>query len=344
MNAVNLFMLTRNKDMNICSEYENVISQRKKKQKVKEHEYKSLCALVDLLLENGIPLSSLEGFHFSYRISQISKEFDLLKVKKDERVVNIELKSCMISENEIEKQLIRNKYYLRLITDEISLFTYVADVNRLYTLHEDKIIMSEIGDVIKVLEAFEGYEESLDTLFNAKDYLISPLNNSIKFLGRNYFLTDAQEKIKRDVLLDIKNERDIVFWGITGSAGTGKTLLLYDLARDLAEIGSVCIIHCGVLCEGHTFLDSNINNLDIIQAKVLNNNRLDSFLESCDFILIDETQRIYESSYHKIINIIKENDLTGIFSYDSFQTLAKSEEENNIVQKLNSLEGFREKN
>ena len=32
-------------------------------------------------------------------------------------------------------------------------------------------------------------------------------------------------------------------WGITGGAGTGKTLLLYDIAKQLSNDKKVCIIH-----------------------------------------------------------------------------------------------------
>lgn len=78
MKPINLFVITRNKTMEICSEYENVISGRENKLKIKELEYKSLCDLVDALGNNQMKLSDVDGFHFSFTINQISKEFDLL--------------------------------------------------------------------------------------------------------------------------------------------------------------------------------------------------------------------------------------------------------------------------
>lgn len=46
MKSINLFLLIRNRELELCLEYENAISAREKRLKVREHEYKSLCSLV----------------------------------------------------------------------------------------------------------------------------------------------------------------------------------------------------------------------------------------------------------------------------------------------------------
>ena len=51
------------------------------------------------------------GFHLNYKIPQIGKEFDLLKID-EKRIVNIELKSEQ-NEEAILNQLKRNYYYLK---------------------------------------------------------------------------------------------------------------------------------------------------------------------------------------------------------------------------------------
>lgn len=341
MRAVNLFLLTRNRNMEICSEYENVVSERKTQ--LKEHEYNSLCALVNTLMENGIKIADLDGFHFSYHIKQVPAEFDLLKVGKGRKVINIELKSSMIDEEKIEKQLIRNRHFLQHIADQIDSFTYVAATDKIYTIKDNKIEICSVKNVIESLESFEEYNDNIDGLFRAKDYLISPLNNPENFINRQYFLTDAQETIKKDILADTDKAEHRKFWGITGSAGTGKTLLLYDLARNLAERGKVCIIHCGILCAGHHFLNDKLENLTIIDAKSLKRDDLEGYLSSYNYILVDETQRIYGDSYNDIIKFVKENDLIAIFSYDEFQTLTQTETNRKIVERLKSIENFKEK-
>jgi len=338
MEAVNLFLLTRNKDMSICSEYENVVSERKEKLGVKKHEYKSLCCLVDTLIYNKVKIYEMDGFHFSYSIRQISKEFDLLKVKRGKKVINIELKAEMIDVNRIQKQLLRNQYYLSHITKNIVSFTYVEDQNKFFTLVEGELIECNVARLITELSDFDDYDNDIDSLFRAKDYLISPLNNPQKFIDRQYFLTDAQERIKNDILDNIQETNRRRFWGITGSAGTGKTLLLYDIARNLAAIGKVCVIHSGILCDGHLKLEREINNLNINDAKSIGKIYLDNY----DFILVDETQRIYYNSLESLVNTIIDNDLVGVFSYDPFQTLSQTEENSNIAEKLIGLEDFKE--
>ncbi|PFR36152.1 ATP-binding protein, partial [Bacillus cereus] len=47
-------------------------------------------------------------------------------------------------------------------------------------------------------------------------------------------------------------------FSIEGGAGTGKTLLVYDFAKQYINMGKkVAIIHCGNLNEGHSKLISN---------------------------------------------------------------------------------------
>lgn len=348
MKPINLFLLTRNRDLKICSEYENISSGRNKKLKIKDHEYKSLCKMVNELEKNQMGLADMDGFYFSFCISQISKEFDLLKIKKDNMVLNIELKSEMVEKERIKEQLLENQYYLKHIARDIKSFTYVANKNQFFMFYDRTLEECDISEVVSALRNFEEYDEDISDLFNAKDFLISPLNNPQEFLNAQYFLTDAQKEIKKDIILDARKESHNKFWGITGKAGTGKTLLLYDLARNLSQIGAVCIIHCGIFCEGHYYLKNKIANLNIIEAKELslvesNVEEVIRKIKSYKFILVDETQRIYDVSFRLICKAILQSDSIGIFSYDSFQTLAKTEENAKIVEKVRELESFQEK-
>ena len=111
MKPVNLYTLTRVSDPCRFSSFESVLSVRESIQNFKEHEINSLRILADQLLSAGKSLPLLDGFFFSYRIPQISKEFDLLRIGSDS-IVNIELKSGMVPTERIEKQLTQNRYYL----------------------------------------------------------------------------------------------------------------------------------------------------------------------------------------------------------------------------------------
>ena len=93
--------------------------------------------------------------------------------------------------------------------------------------------------------------EIIDELFNPSDYLVSPFNTTRKFLNNEYFLTHQQEELKTKVIESLNSSEIAKFISITGGAGTGKTLLIYDIAKQLKEKGKkALIIHCGYLNDG----------------------------------------------------------------------------------------------
>ena len=201
MRAVNLYLLSRNQDKTTYTAFENILSARHERVRVKECEFQSLRALVEVLLERGVTLAELEGFFYSYTIHQIGKEFDLLKVRTGQKVLNIELKSQSVSEEKMEKQLLKNQYYLNPLAPVLRLYTYVEETGLLYALQDGHLIPADFSELILDMRQFTEYErENLDRLMRAKDYLISPLNMPQEFLENRYFLTQQQEMIRRTIL------------------------------------------------------------------------------------------------------------------------------------------------
>lgn len=340
MKSVNLYVLTRNTNPELYTKYENVLSGREEPNKTKKEEFYSLNALVTILLDNNICISEMDGFYYSFSIQQIGKEFDLLKISSNKIVLNIELKSQMIEEEEIEKQLLRNRYYLNHLAPEIKLYTYVQDKNIFYKLENGKLQGCTVNEVICALKNFQSFETGdINQFFRARDFLISPLNTPQKFMDGQYFLTQQQESIKKEIIKSVEKGGQDKLWGITGSAGTGKTLLLYDLAKELCRHGRCCVVHSGMLCDGHLYINGKINNLHIIDAKSVTFDLLSDYR----FVLVDEAQRIYSEDLDIILESARRNDMTCIFSYDYFQVLSHAEENRNVPQKLKSICGFQEK-
>jgi hypothetical protein len=338
LKTINLFLLIQALDSNKISDFENALSGRKNIKNCKMEELTTVAVFVDELIEIGAKIKDLESFFYSFTIPQISKEFDLIKVYKDDLIVNIELKSEMTSEERIEKQLLQNKYYLKHIASNIFSFTYIKseDGGIVYSIKDNKLCLSSMDSILKIISRDENcITGDIEKLFRPKDYLISPLNTPNKFILGKYYLTCQQEEIKNKICKGISEETKML-WGITGSAGTGKTLLLYDIAVAISYQMSVCIIHSGVLSEGHIKLNSIFTNIDIISVK--DNNK--EILRKYDCVFVDEAQRLYQGDFDIIIGEIIDRGLICVFSYDYRQTLSKKEERRNIPFQLNSISGF----
>lgn len=344
MKAVNLYALTRMQDKERFSFYDNLLSGRIDEKKTGEREQKSLKSFVDSII-NVVALEQakqiLEGFYFGYEINHISKEFDLLKIEKEHKcILNVELKSELISKDRIQRQLIQNRYYLSHICNKIYSFTFVSDINKLYKLDEDdNLIESNIHELLKIMEEIHVYvKENIETLFTADKFLISPLNTPEKFINKQYFLTGQQLEIKNKIIDNIKNySKDTVFISLSGSAGTGKTLLLYDIARECSELGKVCIIHCGILPESKAFLQRELKNISLKNIKdVCSEKDLDGY----QFIFVDETHRIYERQFELIVQYTTKNKIFCVFSHDAVQILSHQEAERDIKSKIVNLNPF----
>ena len=188
--------------------------------------------------------------------------------------------------------------------------------------------------MVEKMVSFVTYQSTgIEKLFTPSMYLISPVNNPNQFWSGAYFLTDGQEKIKEPIIKGCKNRTKYEFFSIRGAAGTGKSLLLYDIAKELSAEEKVCIIHCGMLSVGHYELNKLCGNFKIIAAK-----NVDGFdFTPYSYILIDEAHRIYKHQLKRIAEITKQRNMACVFSSDSSQVLSKREVRNNISQVLANM-------
>jgi len=302
---------------------------------IKSEEVEDLKALVNILYDQAIDKSIFSKFYVGYKIPQIGKEFDLLRFG-EECVLNIELKSTSTKEK-IKKQLIRNKYYLSYIGKQIYSFTFVSDTEKLYFLNKhdelDKVEVSFLEQLLKGQEIDS--IRNIDDLFNPSDYLVSPFNSTNKFLKSKYFLTHQQEEIKSKIIKTLNSSLVANFISVTGSAGTGKTLLIYDIVKDIRKIkNKVLIIHCGYLNSGQETLKTN--GWEIIPIKLIKNYDLSNY----DVVFIDEAQRIYPNQLIEIVDKIKSINGNCIFSYDKLQTLSSQEAKVDIDAKINNIKSI----
>ena len=296
-------------------------------------------------------IALMDGFYFSYVIRHIGKEFDLLKVSSDGRcVLNIELKSEDVGEERIGKQLEQNRYYLSHIARAIYSFTYVMETDRLYQLNEKGFLrectFGELTDVMRK-EALQSYlPDGLDQCFRAADYLISPIASPEKFLQGKYFLTNQQFDFRRRILelltgrrepeepeikpetkqetrSEKRPERELPVITISGITGTGKTLLLLDLAMNLSEKRRVLFVHSGPLRRGHLTIDQRLKNVDICSWEKQVTGRLCEY----DFLLVDEADHLEETAIEELLSGAKKNRVPVILTFDPHQLLEEEENE-----------------
>lgn len=302
---------------------------------IRDDEVDDLKCLSDVLNDAGCSIGNFDRYFVGFKIPQIGKEFDLLRFSR-EYILNIELKSSC-TEDQVKRQLIRNKYYLSFVERKVCLFAFISEFKDLYLLNdESQLEKANIECLIKLLNGQrENNEEVLETLFEPSDYLVSPFNSTSKFLAEKYFLTQQQEDVKVQIIRTIEQSKEAKFVSIIGGAGTGKTLLAYDIARRFVDSEKKSlVIHCGQLNEGHEKLKEN--GWVIFPIKAVSTLNFEDFY----LIVVDEAQRIYKKQLDSVIEKVKLSNCCCIFSHDRRQTLASWEAEREISDKICEIDSI----
>lgn len=342
MKTTNLYILSisaKNLVLQSFSEHEAVLCERDGIKAHKPHEVKSMTDFVDAVYPH-VECKDLDGFVFTFEIPQLGREFDLLKITQT-KALNIELKSQMTTPEKLKKQLLRNRHFLNHLERQILQFVYVDADNEFYKLDGDRLVTADLEEVVSAVKAAsEPYVDDLTELFRPSQFLVSPFNTPDKFLNGEYFLTDSQEDIKSRVLERIENKREgeACFVGISGSPGTGKTLLLYDIAKQLANDKTVCIYHCGMVCDGHREINDGIQNLTVKPIKQFN----ESDIGSSDIVIFDEAHRLYRKQFDRIVERATEVGGTVVFGFDPRQVMSKSEKNAQIGKRIRLIDNIDE--
>ena len=336
MKAVNLFLLSREVPDTVQQDFECALSGRKKPIRFRPEEMDTIRDMVKVFIEHNVSQKLYDGWFYSFTIPQVGKEFDLLRITENS-VINLELKSRTVEENKIEKQLIQNRYYLGHLKKEIYSFTLVRDEPCHLSLfrYENGLRISTFEELLQILEReTRCVTKNIEELFDPCVYLVSPLNTPDRFLKGEYFLNSQQSHIKNEIM---RNGNGL--FGIKGAAGTGKTLLLYDIALELGKTRKTCVVHSGILSDGHNYLAKNEDAFTIISAESINHETFSAY----DAICIDETQRLFRRDLDRVLEAFNCGMAKlCIFSYDYQQSLSITEIQRNNPQRLNGLDRFKE--
>lgn len=331
MKSISIYALTRKQNMEHLQKLEQQLSGREHMLKMKEWELESMCALVERLELHMQDVSALRLF-YSFQIPRLGKEFDLLQIRENQ-IINIELKSGAVSEEAIQKQLIQNRYYLSVLGKPVQSYTYISSQNQLMRLtNHDHVIEASWNQLCAALQK-EGkdYSGDIENLFRAEWYLFSPLTEPNRFLNKEYFLTAQQRDIKRQILKKIREEQTGYF-SFSGLPGTGKTLLLYDIAMKLSNRQQVCIIHCGEAGKKWEILHKRLQRIDF-----LSDNQLETqfSLEDYHAILVDEAHLLSVEKLNVLLDMSEDRPI--IFSSDSEEMISPKEIDQSTMKRMEEL-------
>ena len=204
---------------------------------------------------------------------------------------------------------------------EIYCFTFISETSEFYYFdkNNEKLELINVKTILEQIGEIKDTETKIDDLFVPSNYLVSPFNNTEAFLKNEYFLTKSQEEIKTKILKAIDDKTAKIF-SIEGKAGTGKTLLTYDIAKTLIERGyNVTIVHCALSNDGIDILKQNWN-IKCLPLKGIE--QIDA-----DIFIFDESQRL---SINQVNTFITTNK-TLIFAHDVKQRLNRRNQAEEVV-------------
>ncbi|MBP5660041.1 MAG: hypothetical protein J6X08_01770, partial [Lachnospiraceae bacterium] len=125
--------------------------------------------------------------------------------------------------------------------------------------------------------------------------------------------------------------------GFTGLPGTGKTILLYDIAMELSRWERVCVFHFGSHERELEELDERLKRIDFYYCEA--GSRIDV---NGDYyaILVDEGHRIDKEALQQIRDFSIRWKAPIIFSYDSEEAVAPEERDGYGAALIESIPGF----
>lgn len=330
MIPVSIYALTRIDDTGMMGKLERQMSRRKRILNVKGWEVEGIGRLSDHLYQIMPEFPGMK-FFYSFMIPKIGKEFDLLRISKD-YVVNIELKSKNVSEEVIKKQLIQNRYYLSSLGRNIRSYTYISGEDRLFRLSKGEYLVEADWDRLKedLLKQQDEYDGDVEDLFDETHFLISPLTDSEKFLNREYFLTYQQRDIRNQILKNIARP-EMRMQGFYGLPGTGKTLLLYDIAMSLSVKQRVCVLHFGFFPDELKHLNERLKRIDFYSCRGMNSLPA---MDEYAYILVDEGHQMNGKQLDELLEYSSQTKTPVIFAYDQEEAIVKDENDSVLDDRL----------
>ncbi|ORI79435.1 hypothetical protein BMS90_06765 [Leuconostoc mesenteroides subsp. mesenteroides] len=275
----------------------------KNKEQIDIKELTSYKTLLDHLITVLSPAQSL-GFHLGFKLKdQANTQFDLLKVAND-TVVNIEFKS-ETPNKKISKQATEHFRFLSMVFSRVIILEHLASTDELW-IYDDKSKEMKLISYDKVKKLIPNDSTDLRVLsdLSRSDFLVAPYNEPEKFMKSAYELTSDQKEISHKI---VSNATDMSMISktnhmsmINGGPGSGKTLLLIDIVRELKKRDfSIGMVMGARPSSGQKEL---MEKLDVSLYWYYNLESLSPLIDK-DVLVFDETQRITQNIIDEVKNL-----------------------------------------
>lgn len=281
-----------------------------------------ICQLITLLtkFDKSENRNIFDGWILGAKIQQISAEFDALRIGEDS-IVYIDLKR-ELSSNKKEKathKMVRDAQRLKILGKQVFAFLFDYKRDELLELSGDELIPVNSNSLQARLNfpvfTIENELESID----ATKFLISPLDQQEKFISGQYILTDEQDEVVKEVI----NKTGI--FGIIGQAGSGKTLVGFDIIKKLSQNLNLLFIPASGVHSEHTELGNKLH-FKVTAPQSISNDDFDT--DSIDIIVVDEAQRLRGSQRPTLFRWQKQNPEQRklILLFDENQAISKKDD------------------
>ena len=334
---INLYTFTRLGSQSKLLEYENALEGRSAVIK-SFYDYTALRSLADKLAASCTDINRLNGFYHSYNLPQLSNSFCLLRIT-DKIVLDIELKESFESNKSLAERLAGLANYLRPLNRCQISIAYSLSENKLYLLKCGHTLrISDINELNEILDEKDGlFYGNPDELFRAANYLVSPIITPEKFVKAEYLLTESQFRIKTEAsgIISVGTHK---FTAIAGISGSGKTLLLYDIALQTSAEKRCCIINCGKLNNARQYLVCKIKKLDIFSAESICEGLK---ISEYDCIFVDDAHLLTELELEKLLQQLNSSGTICFFAYILCHIPLQSKSETDIIKQIQALPQLR---
>ncbi|RDF90307.1 DNA/RNA helicase domain-containing protein [Leuconostoc mesenteroides] len=261
-------------------------------------------------------LSDIDGWFLGTDLTVIP-DFDIL-LFLDSFILNIDLKRQITNDdltNYVSKKFKQQSRIFRVLNKTVYNLVFVVEDNSLYHFDPSTEIFSTYSfeDLFQlILSSNILFENKIEQL-TPSEFLINPWKDKDDFIHQRYWLSNTQQKISDSIICS-------GIYGVTGEAGTGKTLIACDVMRKMSNDKRILFVVPGDVDSEKKDWVSSFKNIEVHSAKEINN--LD--LEKYQMILVDESQRLFPHTRNRLVVWGNANyvNKTLIFFFHVDQTLS----------------------